>query len=201
MSIGGYRREFVMAGLRTEHESTVGTSGGSEHGCRPSEAQVAVARHHPAGWTAHDPKTQFLAAQDSDVTKKAPRILLAEDDTDMRSLMAQLLRRDGYEVVECPNGVGLLDYLSTFLGRSEPEHFDLVISDIRMPGLTGLEVVGGLHRLPDFPPTILMTAFGDAETHAEAKEIGVAAMFDKPFDMHELMAKVRETVPLPGSED
>jgi CheY-like chemotaxis protein len=129
--------------------------------------------------------------------KRVPRILVAEDDGDMRNLMGQLLRKDGYEVVECPNGISLLDYLSTFLGRSEPEHFDLIISDIRMPGLSGLEVVGGLHRRPDFPPTILMTAFGDAEIHAEAEEIGVAAMFDKPFDMHELMAKVRETVPLP----
>ncbi|HVP13697.1 MAG TPA: response regulator [Phycisphaerae bacterium] len=166
-----------------------------ESGCRPSETQTMTAGHAATTRMGLDPETELLSARDSEVSRHAPRILLAEDDNEMRSLMAHLLRRDGYEVVECPNGVGLLDYLSTFLGRSEPEHFDLVISDIRMPGLSGLEVVGGLHRRPDFPPAILMTAFGDAETHAEAKEIGVAAMFDKPFDMHELMAKVRETVP------
>jgi CheY-like chemotaxis protein len=182
-------------------ENVVGSTGACESGCRPSERRVSAGQPQPGVWTGRSPKAQFADAGLGETSRKAPRILLAEDDNDMRNLMAQLLRRDGYEVVECPNGVGLLDYLSTFLGRSEPEHFDLVISDIRMPGLSGLEVLGGLHRRPDFPPTILMTAFGDAETHAEATEIGVAAMFDKPFDMHELMAKVRETVPRPTEGD
>jgi CheY-like chemotaxis protein len=168
-----------------------------EPGCRPSEAQT-TSGYASTGWMGSESKTELRPELSADVTRRAPRILLAEDDNEMRSLMGQLLRRDGYEVVECPNGVGLLDYLSTFLGRSEPEHFDLVISDIRMPGLSGLEVVGGLHRRPDFPPAILMTAFGDEKTHAEAEEIGVAAMFDKPFDMHELMAKVRETAGPPS---
>jgi CheY-like chemotaxis protein len=189
-----------MIVVPTTEENVEAKNDPRESGCRPAEARM-TARHVPIGWTESEQRTELRPEQASDVMRRAPRILLAEDDDEMRSLVGQLLRRDGYDVVECPNGVGLLDYLSTFLGRSEPEHFDLVISDIRMPGLTGLEVVGGLHRRPDFPPTILMTAFGDEQTHAEAEEIGVAAMFDKPFDMHELMAKVRETVPpLSGNE-
>lgn len=144
-------------------------------------------------------KTEPRRSRKANFSKWPPRVLLAEDDAEMRRMLAQLLRMDGYEVVECPDGVGLLDHLSTFLGRTRLKDFDLVISDIRMPGLTGLEVIGGLHRMRGFPPTILMTAFGDQETHAQARQIGVVAMFDKPFKTSGLMAKVRETVPLSES--
>ena len=184
-----------MKSLHINKESSAAKAGILEAGCRPVVA-AAGPGESPAA-ERHEPKPYPYHTKESDTEKRLPRILIAEDDGDMRNLMSQLLRRDGYEVVECPNGVGLLDYLSTFLGRSEPETFDLIISDIRMPGLSGLEVVGGLHRRPGFPPTILMTAFGDAEIHAEAEEIGVAAMFDKPFDMQQLLAKVHETVPPP----
>ena len=68
----------------------------------------------------------------------------------------------------------------------------LIISDIRMPGFTGMEVLEETSRKEAFPPMILITAFGDEKTHALADELGVAAMFDKPFDMDDLLAKVRE---------
>ncbi len=46
----------------------------------------------------------------------------------------------------------------------------------------------------NFPPTILITAFGDEETHEKARQVGVAAVLDKPFDMNDLLGKVRETL-------
>jgi CheY-like chemotaxis protein len=186
-----------MKTLRTNEEGRSLTSRNHEAGSRPTAVEATDFGENPGLKARDESKPCLYQSGETETDSRTPRILVAEDDGDMRSLVGQLLRQDGYEVVECPNGVGLLDYLSTFLGRSSPERFDLIISDIRMPGLTGLEVIGGLHRRPDFPPTILMTAFGNAEIHAEAEEIGVAAMFDKPFDMHELLAKVHETVPLP----
>jgi CheY-like chemotaxis protein len=188
-----------MKSPRPNEEGRTLTSRNHETGSQPAAVEATDFGENPGLQGRDESEPCLYESVQTDTDRGAPRILVAEDDGDMRNLMGQLLRRDGYEVVECPNGVGLLDYLSTFLGRSKPERFDLIISDIRMPGLSGLEVVGGLHRQPDFPPTILMTAFGDAEIHAEAEEIGVAAMFDKPFDMHELLAKVHETVPLPGA--
>jgi two-component system response regulator (stage 0 sporulation protein F) len=121
----------------------------------------------------------------------SPSILLAEDDEEMRSLLALMLRKEGYRVTECTNGVSLLDMLSSFfLPGEERENFDLIISDIRMPGITGMEMLMGANELDNFPPIILITAFGDKETHMQAERLGAAALFDKPFDIDELLKKV-----------
>jgi len=126
-------------------------------------------------------------------------VLLAEDDTDMRKLIAGSLRAQGYVVTECPNGIQLLDRLAAFLLPAEPDVFDLVIADIRMPGVTGLEVLQGLSGCTSAPPVVLVTAFGDEQTHASAERAGAAAVFDKPFEMTDLLRKVREIVPPPWS--
>jgi two-component system response regulator (stage 0 sporulation protein F) len=123
-------------------------------------------------------------------------ILLAEDDEEMRSLLALMLRKEGYRVTECPNGVALLDMLSSFfLPSEEHKNFDLIISDIRMPGITGMEILMGANELDNFPPIILITAFGDKETHMQAERLGAAALFDKPFDIDELLKKVHAILP------
>jgi CheY-like chemotaxis protein len=75
------------------------------------------------------------------------------------------------------------------------EDFDLIVSDIRMPGVTALEVVEGVQQYGGLPPIILITAFGDKDTHMRAYELGVAAVFDKPFEFDGLLAKARELVP------
>jgi DNA-binding response OmpR family regulator len=117
-----------------------------------------------------------------------PRIVVAEDDPDMRTLIAGGLRRDGFEVVEAGNGWELLQCLaSRYLHAGEPDQaIDLVISDVRMPGKTGLDVLAGL-RWAEWPvPVILITGFGDLQTHAEARRLGAIAVFDKPFDLDDL---------------
>ena len=129
--------------------------------------------------------------------RNSPCILLAEDDEEMRSLLALMLRRAGYRVTECTDGISLLDSLSSFfLPSEEYENFDLIISDIRMPGVTGMEILMGANELDDFPPIILITAFGDKETHMQAERLGAAALFDKPFDIDNMLNKVR-TILLP----
>ena len=115
----------------------------------------------------------------------------------MRSLLSWALRRQGYAVTECSEGFRMLDRLSFFLYPEEGdlEQIDLIISDIRMPGISGLSIVKGMRDCEDFPPVILITAFGSEETHAAARELGVAAMFDKPFDLEDLLAAVRRILP------
>jgi DNA-binding response OmpR family regulator len=121
------------------------------------------------------------------------RILVAEDDQEMRALLTQSLRWAGYRVTECVDGWDLLSHLGSYLIPQNHENIDLVISDIRMPGLTGLEILRGTRGTRRFPPVILITAFGDDETHAEAARLG-AAMLDKPFDMNEMLATVASTI-------
>jgi len=122
----------------------------------------------------------------------APRILVAEDDDEMRLLLVWSLRWEGYDVVQCRDGMELLDTLSKAIVEGEAERLALVISDIRMPGITGLEILRGLQLSKKFPPMVLITAFGDDETHAEADRLGAAALFDKPFAIEELLGKIRE---------
>jgi DNA-binding response OmpR family regulator len=139
------------------------------------------------------------AASINDDRSAAPaRILLAEDADEMRVVLALRLRQQGYEVTECCDGAQLIaslaDYLGNEVDRPEKQRVDLIISDIRMPGIFGLSVVEGGTEYKDFPPTILITAFGDEETHAKARQFGVAAVIDKPFDMNVLLSKVRDTL-------
>jgi DNA-binding response OmpR family regulator len=119
------------------------------------------------------------------------RVLLAEDDREFRALLAGELRKEGYSVTECEHGMHLLSRLKCLDTPSEPEDFDLIISDVRMPGVTGLSILEGLHEYENVPPVILITAFGDGETHAAAKRLGAAAMLDKPFEMSDLLAAAR----------
>jgi len=117
---------------------------------------------------------------------------VAEDDDEMRVLLTWSLRWEGYDVVQCRDGMQLLDALSESIVEGDADRLALVISDIRMPGISGLEILRGLQLSNKFPPMVLITAFGDEETHAEADRLGAAAMFDKPFAIEALMVKVRE---------
>ncbi len=113
------------------------------------------------------------------------RLLLAEDDLEMRRLLATRLRRLGFEVVEVADGWQLLELAMAGATDGSPS-VGLVISDVRMPGLTGLEVLARLRRSAYPAPVILVTAFGDRATHAEATRLGAAAVLDKPFELDEL---------------
>lgn len=147
------------------------------------------------------------ASVDSD-TEHAPalrkrRILVAEDDASLRRLIAISLIRDGYEVAEAADGSELLDLLGSALVKGgTATSFDLVVSDIRMPGWTGLDLVAGLHRWPWGPPILLMTAFGSAEVHSQAQRLGAVAVLDKPFDLDDFRTVVANLLrdPVVGTE-
>ncbi len=115
------------------------------------------------------------------------QVLLAEDDAELRRFLCEVLRKRGYKVTEADSGDALLDRLWERARREG--RFDLIISDVRMPGFTGLEVLDGLRDEYDpsigDTPLIFITAFGDAEVHSEAERLG-AVVFDKPFDVDEL---------------
>ncbi len=118
-------------------------------------------------------------------------ILVADDDAAMRSLVADALRSDGHLIVEVATGAGLLDALTSVILDGAAPRFDLIVSDIRMPLITGLEVLEGLRALGAPVDCILMTAFGDERTHGEAAELGAIAVLDKPFSLDRLRAIVR----------
>ena len=116
------------------------------------------------------------------------QILLADDDLEMRSMIAAELRDDGYDVVEAENGMDLVRSALHFRTLLLP--FDLLITDVRMPGWNGLEALAQLRRARMTLPVIVMTAFGDARLHTTAEKLGAALVFDKPFDLDDLSAAV-----------
>ena len=109
-----------------------------------------------------------VMGKDSD-SALAPRIFLAEDDEEMRKLLTLTLRKDGYQVLEAADGGGLMDLLASSLTRGGLFDVDAVITDMLMPGVTGLRALGMLREYDPFTPVILITAFGGEATHAEAK--------------------------------
>jgi len=127
-----------------------------------------------------------------------PLVLVAEDEAEMRALLVTALQRVGYRVQECKAGSDLLVDLIHYLSpKNSHQSIDLIISDNRMPGVTGLEVMELAEFESDFPPAILITAFGDEQFHAEALHRGAIAVFDKPFEIEVLLKKVREVLQWP----
>lgn len=130
----------------------------------------------------------------SNPERRRPRVLLGEDDAEMRTLLAHTLAQDGYEVVEAPDGTSMLDELEQAVYAPRTGRFDLIISDIRMPRLSGLDILAALHCSSSTTPVIMITAFGDEMVHEEAREFGARAVLDKPFDMDALRIAVRDAV-------
>ncbi len=119
-------------------------------------------------------------------------VVVAEDDPDMRSLVSECLRRDDHRVLEVGDGGRLLVRIGRQYRRGEPEpHIDLIVADVRMPLITGLEILRGLRAAHCSTQVILMTAFGSADLRREAGDLG-AVLLDKPFAMSLLRATAHE---------
>jgi two-component system response regulator PilR (NtrC family) len=116
-----------------------------------------------------------------------PRILVVDDERSMRELLAIVLRREGYEVLLAENGRSAID----LLGR---EPVDLLISDIKMPDLSGVDVLRAAKKIDQDILGIMITAFASTETAVEAMRLGACDYLSKPFDIDLLKMKVREKI-------
>jgi DNA-binding NtrC family response regulator len=117
-------------------------------------------------------------------------VLVAEDDPEMRHLIALALRKDGFAVREAGNGTEVLRVLrqSELDPALVPE---VLVTDQRMPGATGLDLMREVLRRRLRTQVVLITAFGDVATHDDAYRLGAAWIFDKPFDIDDLVTAVK----------
>ena len=129
------------------------------------------------------------AAQPADAAadRRPPRILVVDDERSMRELLAIVLRREGYEVLLAENGRTAIELL-------EREPVDLLISDIKMPDLSGVDVLRAAKRIDQDILGIMITAFASTETAVEAMRLGACDYLSKPFDIDLLKMKVREKI-------
>jgi len=118
------------------------------------------------------------------------RVLVAEDDPEMRRLVVEALRKDGHEVQEAADGGRLLVRIAEAFDRDPSlALIDVIVSDVRMPVCSGLDLLEQLVQARWRVPFILMTAFGDDETRRRAEGLG-AVLFDKPLSLEALRTAV-----------
>src|SRR6266705_826037 len=115
------------------------------------------------------------------------KLLLIEDDASAASALHRVLADEGYDVSMAARG-------DDALGQAEQGSFDAVITDLKLPGLDGMELVRRLHATKPRLPIILMTAHGTTDTAIEATKRGAYDYLLKPFDMAELLDLVAKSV-------
>jgi CheY-like chemotaxis protein len=119
----------------------------------------------------------------------APRVLLAEDDEDFRTLLTRRLADAGYFVVEAEDGDAMLDLLvdASSLDADRALTYHAIITDVVMPGFSGIDVLRAFRRSTASAALIVMSAFNDARIAQAARALGAAAFLLKPFDTEELV--------------
>jgi DNA-binding response OmpR family regulator len=112
------------------------------------------------------------------------RLLIAEDDSDLRQVLTELLEQSGYEIDGCANGRAALD---AFVGG----RYDLGIVDLGLPGMSGLELVRALRARGSTVPILIVTARDALNDRVSGLDSGADDYLIKPFDLPELQARVR----------
>jgi len=122
----------------------------------------------------------------------AKKILVIDDEELIIRSLAKLLEKNGFEAFVAKNGQDALIMV-------EEEDFDLIISDIRMPGLNGIEAVKGIYKVlqekgAEKPPVIFVTGYADKECKREAKALNPIDYIYKPLDISNLVGRIKSTL-------
>lgn len=120
-------------------------------------------------------------------------ILIADDEASMRKNLRDVLEDEGYRVIEAENGESALE-------RAIKERPNLLLLDVRMPGMDGMEVLSKLNKLNPALPVIIFTAFGTSERPIEAMKMGAYDYIEKPFDLEELLIIIRRALEYSGMQ-
>ncbi len=115
------------------------------------------------------------------------RIIIIDDDEEMRSLLKDFFEGEGFETDSANSGAEAMRRLSE-------NHFDLVITDIRMPGLTGLDILPRIRRLKPEVPIVVMTAHGSDDVRRRSLERGATIYLEKPIPLSKLKTVIHEVM-------
>jgi two-component system response regulator (stage 0 sporulation protein F) len=112
------------------------------------------------------------------------KILIVDDQYGIRVLLYEVFGKEGYQTFQAANGKQALDIVKT-------ESPDLVILDMKIPGMDGLEILKEVKKIDTGIKVIMMTAYGELDMIKEATELGAITHFTKPFDIDELRLAVK----------
>ena len=118
------------------------------------------------------------------------RILVVEDDDDMRESLGRILGRAGYQVQLARDGGEAITVLQT-------QPFHLVLTDLVMPRMGGLELLREIRRREQELPVVFLTAFGKPAAYAEAMDLGAVGFITKPFHANSLLAVIQQVFDRP----
>lgn len=111
------------------------------------------------------------------------KIMIVDDQYGIRLLLKEVFAKDDIRVIQAANGRQALDMYHL-------EHPDLILLDMKMPGMDGLELLRRLRQLKANAKVIMMTAYGELDMVGEASRLGALSHFTKPFDIEELRLEV-----------
>ncbi|MBW1917395.1 MAG: sigma-54-dependent Fis family transcriptional regulator [Deltaproteobacteria bacterium] len=114
-------------------------------------------------------------------------ILIVDDDPRLRQSFEKLLTAEGHSVWTAPDG-------ETALNMVQANHPDMVIMDIRMPGISGIETFKAIHQLDSKLPVIIMTAYGTTETAIETTKLGAFDYVLKPFEVPDILTLIEKAL-------
>ena len=115
------------------------------------------------------------------------RILVVDDSTTMRQMVSFTLQDAGHEVTEAADGIAAL-------AEAKGRKFDLVITDVNMPGMNGIDLVKSLRELADFKftPILVLTTEAGQDVKAKGREVGATGWIVKPFKQDQLLAVIKK---------
>ena len=114
------------------------------------------------------------------------RVLVVDDEASIRDLLSKTLALAEYEVDTAPDGTAALERLREVQGKTN--EYDLVIADLKMPGMDGLSLIRQVKRIKQDMPIIIITGFSTESTAIEAVNLGVAGYLTKPFRVPQVLA-------------
>jgi len=117
-------------------------------------------------------------------------ILVVDDESHMLDTIQFILQSNGYAAVTARGGKEALERLAVL--RAAGRRVDLILTDLQMPGPTGLELVQRLRDAGVQAPVLVMTGYNDQETARRLRERGIEHFLDKPFEEGELLRRIRE---------
>jgi len=132
-------------------------------------------------------------------TNTAPRILVADDEMSLRTVLAAILRREGFRVSSVKNGKEALDVLHNSFAHDQDDFFALLIADIAMPEMDGMELLENVGKKFPNLPVVMLTAHGTVDHAVTALKQGAVDFLTKPYERDEIIMVVKKAVMQSGS--